>query len=107
MNEFDARDLIVEMARSMFERRLTFGSSGNISVKIDEGWLMTPTGSSLGRLDPQRLSKLDDKGTDIRDAPTKEAFFISPCTASGQRRCRGSSALHPFRCRVVPGRYQP
>ena len=76
MNEFDARDLIVEMARSMFERRLTFGSSGNISVKIDDGWLMTPTGSSLGRLDPQRLSKLDHKGKLISgDAPTKESFL--------------------------------
>jgi ribulose-5-phosphate 4-epimerase/fuculose-1-phosphate aldolase len=76
MNEFDARDLIVEMARSMFERGLTFGSSGNISVKIDDGWLMTPTGSSLGRLDPQRLSKLDEKGTLISgDAPTKESFL--------------------------------
>ena len=76
MNEFDARDLIVEMARSMFERRLTFGSSGNISVKIDGGWLMTPTGSSLGRLDPMRLSMLDDKGALISgDAPTKESFL--------------------------------
>ena len=76
MNEFDTRDLIVEMARSMFERRLTFGSSGNISVKIDGGWLMTPTGSSLGRLDPLRLSKLDEKGTLISgDAPTKESFL--------------------------------
>ncbi len=76
MNEFDARDLIVEMAASMFARRLTFGSSGNISVKIDGGWLMTPTGSSLGRLDPARLSKLDEKGKLISgDAPTKESFL--------------------------------
>ena len=76
MNKFDARDLIVEMARSMFERRLTFGSSGNISVKIDGGWLMTPTGSSLGRLEPMRLSKLDDKGAVVSgDAPTKESFL--------------------------------
>jgi 3-dehydro-4-phosphotetronate decarboxylase len=76
MNEVGARDLIVEMARSMFERRLTFGSSGNISVKIDDGWLMTPTGSSLGRLDPVRLSKLDDKGNLVSgDAPTKESFL--------------------------------
>ncbi|MGL6180991.1 MAG: class II aldolase/adducin family protein, partial [Aestuariivirga sp.] len=55
----------------MFERRLTFGSSGNISVRIDGGWLMTPTGSSLGRLDPAKLSKLDDTGKLISgDAPT-------------------------------------
>ena len=76
MNEADARELIVEMGRSMFERRLTFGSSGNISMRIDDGWLMTPTGSSLGRLDPARLSKLDDTGKLTGgDEPTKESFL--------------------------------
>ncbi|MGL6182294.1 MAG: 3-oxo-tetronate 4-phosphate decarboxylase, partial [Aestuariivirga sp.] len=69
-------EFIAEIGRSMFERRLTFGSSGNISVRIDDGWLMTPTGSSLGRLDPAKLSKLDDTGKLISgDAPTKESFL--------------------------------
>jgi ribulose-5-phosphate 4-epimerase/fuculose-1-phosphate aldolase len=76
MNESQARDLIAQIGRSMFERRLTFGSSGNISVRIDDGWLMTPTGSSLGRLDPARLSKLDADGRLVSgDAPTKESFL--------------------------------
>ncbi|MGL4296195.1 MAG: 3-oxo-tetronate 4-phosphate decarboxylase [Aestuariivirga sp.] len=76
MSETQAREFIAEIGRSMFERRLTFGSSGNISVRIDGGWLMTPTGSSLGRLDPAKLSKLDDTGKLISgDAPTKESFL--------------------------------
>jgi 3-dehydro-4-phosphotetronate decarboxylase len=76
MKENAARELIVDMARSMFERRLTFGSSGNISVKTEGGWLMTPTGSSLGRLDPAQLSKLDEGGNLISgEAPTKESFL--------------------------------
>ena len=76
MNESQARELIAGIGRSMFERRLTFGSSGNISMRIDDGWLMTPTGSSLGRLDPARLSKLDDQGKLIGgDDPTKESFL--------------------------------
>ncbi len=76
MKESQARDFIAEIGRSMFERRLTFGSSGNISIRIDDGWLMTPTGSSLGRLDPARLSKLDDTGKLVSgDAPTKESFL--------------------------------
>lgn len=76
MKEAQARELISETGRSMFERRLTFGSSGNISVRIDDGWLMTPTGSSLGRLDPARLSKLDDTGRLVSgDQPTKESFL--------------------------------
>ncbi len=76
MNEAKSRELIAEIGRSMFERRLTFGSSGNISMRIDDGWLMTPTGSSLGRLDPARLSKLDDQGKLTGgDDPTKESFL--------------------------------
>lgn len=76
MNETQAREFVAEIGRSMFERRLTFGSSGNISVRIDDGWLMTPTGSSLGRLDPAKLSKLDDTGKLVAgDAPTKESFL--------------------------------
>jgi ribulose-5-phosphate 4-epimerase/fuculose-1-phosphate aldolase len=76
VNETQSREFIAEIGRSMFERRLTFGSSGNISVRIDDGWLMTPTGSSLGRLDPAKLSKLDDAGKLVAgDAPTKESFL--------------------------------
>lgn len=76
MTETEARDLIVELARSMFERRLTFGSSGNISVKLEDGWLMTPTGSSMGRLDPARLSKISAEGKHVSgDTPTKESFI--------------------------------
>ncbi len=74
--EAAAREAIVRIARSMFERGLTHGSTGNISVRVDNGWLMTPTGSSFGDLDPARLSKLDSSGTHVSgDAPTKEAFL--------------------------------
>jgi len=76
MIESKAREFICEMGRSMFERRLTFGSSGNISMKIADGWLMTPTGSSLGRLEPARISKLDEHGQLVSgDEPTKESFL--------------------------------
>jgi ribulose-5-phosphate 4-epimerase/fuculose-1-phosphate aldolase len=76
MNETAARDTIVRIARSMFERGLTHGSTGNISVRVDGGWLMTPTGSSFGDLDPARLSRLDAEGSHVGgDAPTKEAFL--------------------------------
>jgi len=76
MNESAAREAIVRIARSMFERGLTHGSTGNISLRTDDGWLMTPTGSSFGELDPARLSRLDAKGQHVGgDAPTKEAFL--------------------------------
>ena len=74
--EAEARELVCELGRSLFERGLTFGSSGNLSVRVEGGWLMTPTGCALGRLDPARLSVLDENGRHADgDAPTKETFL--------------------------------
>jgi ribulose-5-phosphate 4-epimerase/fuculose-1-phosphate aldolase len=76
MKEEKAREAICEFGASIFARCLTAGSSGNISVRIEAGWLMTPTNASLGRLDPARLSKLDDAGRLAGgDPPTKESFL--------------------------------
>ena len=74
MNQSELRDQICRLGRSLFERGLTPGSSGNISVRLDDGgWLVTPTNASLGFLDPARLSRLDDGGRLVSgDAPTKE-----------------------------------
>ncbi len=68
---------ICAVGASLFRRGLTFGSTGNISVRHpDGGWLMTPTNASLGELDPARLSRLDEDGALTRgDQPTKEAFL--------------------------------
>jgi ribulose-5-phosphate 4-epimerase/fuculose-1-phosphate aldolase len=68
------REEICRFARSLFERGLTPGSSGNISVRLDDGgWLVTPTNASLGFLDPARLSRLDAAGQVLSgDKPTKE-----------------------------------
>lgn len=73
-DESQLREAICRFGRSLFERGLTAGSSGNISVRLkDGGWLTTPTNSSLGFLDPGRLSRLDADGRLISgDKPTKE-----------------------------------
>ena len=70
-----ARDEIAKVGKSLFDRGLTFGSTGNISVRLEDGgWLMTPTNASLGELDPATLSRFDAAGTHIGgNAPTKEA----------------------------------
>ena len=76
MSETTERDSICRLAKSLFERGLTIGSSGNISVRLDDGWLMTPTGSSMGNLDPNEISKLDFDGNLISGkSPTKESFL--------------------------------
>lgn len=71
------RDAIVRVGKSLFDRGLTFGSTGNISVKLGDGSVIaTPTNASLGELDPARLSHLSADGTHVSgDKPTKEAFL--------------------------------
>ena len=75
--ETQAREAICEAGLSLFSRALTFGSTGNISVRLpDGGWLMTPTNASLGKLDPAMLSKFDAEGRLVSGGkPTKEAFL--------------------------------
>lgn len=76
MSENSERDSICRLAKSLFDRGLTIGSSGNISVRLADGWLMTPTGSSMGNLDPNEISKLDLNGNLISGKrPTKESFL--------------------------------
>jgi ribulose-5-phosphate 4-epimerase/fuculose-1-phosphate aldolase len=74
MSETKLREEICRYGRSLFERGLTPGSSGNISLRLDDGgWLVTPTNASLGFLDPARITRLDATGRLVSgDAPTKE-----------------------------------
>lgn len=92
--ETTLRDDICTFARSLFDRGLTCGSSGNISARLSDGRLLvTPTGSSFGRLDPARLSLFGADGRLISgDAPTKEmplhmAFYDT-------RRAKTEAVVH-------------
>jgi ribulose-5-phosphate 4-epimerase/fuculose-1-phosphate aldolase len=92
MSDTATRDKIAKLGKSIFDRGLTAGSSGNISVRVDDGWLMTPTGSSLGDLDPARISKLDDTGKHTGgDAPTKESFLH---VAMYEQRPKAGAVVH-------------
>ncbi|RYZ13380.1 MAG: aldolase [Comamonadaceae bacterium] len=59
MTENEARDEICRVGRSLFERGLVHATAGNISLRLDDGFLITPTDACLGRLDPARLARLD------------------------------------------------
>ena len=75
-DENKLREQIVRFGKSIFDRGLTAGSSGNISVRLDDGWLLTPTNACLGDLDPARIAKLDWQGKHISgDQGSKEAFL--------------------------------
>ena len=82
------REQICTLSKSMFDRGLTGGSTGNISARTEDGGLLvSPTGTSFGRLDPARLSRFDAAGNHVGgDAPTKEmplhsAFYETRSTA--------------------------
>jgi 3-dehydro-4-phosphotetronate decarboxylase len=93
MSDTRLREEICRYGRSLFERGLTPGSSGNISFRLDDGgWLVTPTNASLGFLDPARLSRLDGAGQLISgDKPTKE---IPLHTALYQTRGSARAVVH-------------
>ena len=87
-HEARLREQICLLAKSMFDRGLTGGSTGNISARTEDGGLLvSPTGTSFERLDPARLSRFDAAGNLIDgDKPTKEmplhsAFYETRSTA--------------------------
>lgn len=94
MTEDELRDRLVLWGRLLFNRGLTPGSSGNISSRCGEGFLVTPTNSCLGLLEPASLSRLDaDWALLTGDAPTKElplhrAFY------EGRPQCQAIVHLH-------------
>lgn len=76
MSDAALREALCALGHSLHGRGLTHGSTGNLSVRTQTGFLLTPTGSSLGSLDPARLSELDGNGGHRGgDAPTKEAML--------------------------------
>ena len=76
MDEAATRKLLVELSASLFARGFAVGSAGNISVRIADGFLITPTNSSLGRLTAERISKLDATFAHVSgDKPSKEVFM--------------------------------
>ena len=86
MSNAKIREQICRLAKSMFDRGLTAGASGNISVRLDDNSLLvTPTGACFGRLDPGQLSHISGAGTLLSgDAPTKEMSLHSAFYESRQ-----------------------
>lgn len=76
MMETQLRDEMARLSLSLFQRGYSVGSAGNISARVEDGWLITPTNSCLGTLDPARISKLDANGNHVAgDQPSKEVFL--------------------------------
>lgn len=100
MRESQLREQICLLAKSLFDRGLTGGSTGNISARLaDGGLLVSPTGTSFGRLDPGRLSRFNTEGVLIEgDAPTKEMPLHS---AFYETRSSAGAVVHLHACHSV------
>lgn len=98
--EAQLREQICLLAKSMFDRGLTGGSTGNISARTEDGGLLvSPTGTSFGRLDPARLSRFDAQGNLISgDKPTKEMPLHS---AFYETRSSAGAVVHLHSCHSV------
>jgi ribulose-5-phosphate 4-epimerase/fuculose-1-phosphate aldolase len=106
MTDTALREHICLLAKSLFDRGLTGGSTGNISARTaDGGLLVSPTGTSFGRLDPARLSHFDAKGTLIGgDPPTKEMPLH---TAFYDTRSTAGAVVHLHSCHSVAWSMMP
>jgi ribulose-5-phosphate 4-epimerase/fuculose-1-phosphate aldolase len=106
MRENELREQICELAKSMFDRGLTGGSTGNISARTEDGGLLvSPTGTSFGRLDPARLSRFNSKGRLVSgDKPTKEMPLHS---AFYDTRSQAGAVVHLHSCHSVAWSLMP
>jgi ribulose-5-phosphate 4-epimerase/fuculose-1-phosphate aldolase len=92
MTESQLREHICLLGKALYDRGYTHGSTGNLSVRVDDGWLLTPTNACLGRLDPARLSKMSWDGKLLAgDAPSKESFLH---LAVYEQRSRLNAIVH-------------
>jgi len=95
MTESQAREAICRVGRSLFERRLVHASAGNISVRLDDGFLITPTDACLGTLDPAGLSRVDGQGQHIGGQRPSKTLALH------QRIYQAARASDPSTCCVI------
>ena len=93
LNESQAREEICRVGRSLFERGYVHATAGNISVRLDDGFLITPTDACMGFLDPTRLAKLDLQGHQVSgDKGSKtiamhRKIYEAACERDADTRC--------------------
>jgi len=92
MSDAVLREALCRLGQSLYSRGLSHGSTGNLSVRTADGYLMTPAGSNLGNLDPARLARLDEASNLVAgDPPTKEALLH---LAMYEMRTRNAAVVH-------------
>jgi 3-dehydro-4-phosphotetronate decarboxylase len=112
MDEQALREALCEHGRLLFGRGFSVGSAGNISVRLPDGFLMTPTNACLDRLDPARISRLDRGYNHVSgDKPSKEVFmhraFLEARPEAGAVVHLHSTHATAIACLAAPGETAP
>jgi len=92
MNETQAREEVCRVGHSLFERGYVHATAGNISVRLDDGFLITPTDACLGTLDPTRLAKLDAQGKQIGGDRASKTIALHTRIYAAARRFDAATA---------------
>jgi len=92
MTENEAREEICRVGRSLFERGYVHATAGNISVRLDDGFLITPTDACLGFLDPARLARLDAQGQQTSGDRASKTIALHTRIYAAARRFDASTA---------------
>jgi ribulose-5-phosphate 4-epimerase/fuculose-1-phosphate aldolase len=93
-NENAIREEICITGRSLYERRYTVGSAGNISARLDDGWLITPTDACLGRLDPNDIAKVDIDGNHVSGGRPSKTLALHRRIYENNANARGVVHTH-------------
>jgi 3-dehydro-4-phosphotetronate decarboxylase len=109
MNETHAREEICRVGRSLFERGYVHATAGNISVRLDDGYLITPTDACLGFLNPAKLAKVNGSGDQISGDRASKTLVLhrSIYQATSQAGQATGCVIHTHSTHLVALSLQP
>ena len=98
MTETQAREEICRVGKSLFDRGYVHATAGNISVRLDDGFLITPTDACLGFLDPAKLARLDASGQQLSGERASKTIALHTAIYGAAGRfdlpCRDTTRFH-------------
>ena len=93
-DEARVREEICSTGASLYQRGYTVGSAGNISARLDDGWLITPTDACLGRLDPAEIAKVDLAGNAVSGGKPSKTLTLHRGIYASNAQTRGIVHTH-------------
>ena len=93
-NESALREEICRVGASLFQRGYTVGTAGNISARLDDGWLITPTDACLGTLDPARVAKVSPDGGWVSGDKPSKTLTLHRCVYDNNPNAHGPVHTH-------------